>query len=72
MFGYMTDLETVEIKEEFTSEFNVQVTGTDLISLLFHLLDEFLFRFSAEDFVVCKRVEILEFDQEKFSINVRG
>ena len=47
-------------------------SGEDLLSLLFALLDEFLFRFSAEDFLVCKRVEIVEFDTENWKIKVRG
>ncbi len=50
MFGYMTDLETVDVvrTEEVTAQ------GDDLESLLFHFLDEFLFLFSAEPFFVPK------------------
>ena len=33
-----------------------EVEGHDLGSLLFALLDEFLFRFSADDFMVCRKV----------------
>ncbi|EGD80736.1 archease [Salpingoeca rosetta] len=70
MFGYMTELDKVDIDTEKTSE--LEVSGTDLLSLLFALLDEFLFRFSAEDFLVCKRVEIVEFDTTNWKIRVRG
>eukprot|EP00053_Salpingoeca_punica_P004218 m.47918 g.47918 ORF g.47918 m.47918 type:complete len:190 (+) comp12682_c0_seq1:77-646(+) len=70
MFGYMTNLDQVEIDESLTSEFEVE--GHDLLSLLYALLDEFLFRFSAEDNLVCKEVKILEFDQENFKIKVQG
>ncbi|CAE7641515.1 Archease [Symbiodinium pilosum] len=38
-----------------------------MTDLLYHLLDEFLFSFSAE-FVVCRRVEIIELD----IVNLRG
>ncbi len=50
MFGYMTDLDTVEDRrsEEITAE------GDDMESLLFHFLDEFLFLFSADPFFVPK------------------
>jgi len=48
MFGYMTDIETVEPIDtvEFESE------GEDLESLLFHFLDDWLFKFSADLFFV--------------------
>ena len=79
MFGYMTDLSTVE--ETRTEEISAQgtpppppppppplvggggiifitsthsLTGDDLESLLFHLLDEFLFTFSADPFFIPK------------------
>ena len=50
MFGYMTDLDAVEVDEALTEDF--EVSGEDLPSLLFNLLDEFLFRFSTEPFQV--------------------
>ena len=46
--------------------------GHDLPSLLFALMDEFLFRFSAEDFMVCPVIKIVEFDRESFKIKVEG
>ena len=50
MFGYMTELSTVEVErtEQITAE------GDDFLSLLFHFLDEFLFLFSADPFFVPK------------------
>ena len=50
MFGYMTELDTVE--EQQTEEITAQ--GDDLVSLLFHFLDELLFLFSADPFFVPK------------------
>lgn len=70
MFGYMTELPKVEINEELTSTFEVE--GHDMPSLLFALMDEFLFRFSAEDFMVCPVIKIVEFDRESFKIKVEG
>eukprot|EP00730_Choanoeca_flexa_P000643 TRINITY_DN10281_c0_g1_i4.p2 TRINITY_DN10281_c0_g1~~TRINITY_DN10281_c0_g1_i4.p2 ORF type:complete len:161 (+),score=32.26 TRINITY_DN10281_c0_g1_i4:995-1477(+) len=70
MFGYMTELDKIDIDEGVTSEFEVE--GHDLMSLLYALLDEFLFRFSAEDNLVCKDVEIVEMDLDAFKIKVKG
>jgi len=50
MFGYMTDLDHVEI----TQIYQVEAEGHDLQSLLFHFLDELLFMFSAEPYIVAK------------------
>lgn len=60
MYGYMTDLATVEIKQ--SSE--IEATGHDLESLLFHFLDELLFLFSCEPFLICSKVTITEFITE--------
>eukprot|EP00055_Hartaetosiga_balthica_P013893 m.73325 g.73325 ORF g.73325 m.73325 type:complete len:144 (+) comp8417_c0_seq2:3-434(+) len=48
--------------------------GKDLPELLFNLMDEFLFRFCAENFLICRRVEILELNEGEgeCSIKVRG
>ena len=35
-------------------------------------MDEFLFRFSCDDFFIPKEIKILEFDQEAWKIKVRG
>ncbi|RWS10202.1 hypothetical protein B4U79_04055 [Dinothrombium tinctorium] len=68
MFAYMTDIETVSIDrcEE------VEVEGTDLESLLFQFMNEFLYLFSAETFFIPRKVKIIEFDRENFKIKARG
>eukprot|EP00035_Acanthoeca_spectabilis_P024293 m.453207 g.453207 ORF g.453207 m.453207 type:complete len:219 (-) comp20455_c0_seq1:386-1042(-) len=70
MFGYMTELDKVEEDDSQIQEFEVE--GHDYISLLYNLMDEFLFRFVTEPFVVCRRVKILELDSEAFKIRVQG
>lgn len=50
MFGYMTDLERVEI----TQIHHIEAEGDDMESLLFHFLDELLFMFSAEPYIIAK------------------
>jgi SHS2 domain-containing protein len=67
MFGYMTDLDTVDVEDQC----EVEVEGHDLDSLLFNFLDEFLFVFSTE-LIVSKEVEIVEFDRENFKIRAVG
>ena len=68
MFGYITDLSTVEVtrSEEITAE------GHDMESLLFQFLNEFLFLFCAEPFFVVKEVKITEFDKQNFKIRAVG
>lgn len=64
MFGYMTELETVEINEKH----EIEAQAEDLDGLLFHFLDELLFLFSAEPFIICKKLKITEFNLETFTI----
>lgn len=64
MYGYMTDLETVDIKNCY----QIEAQGEDLEGLLFKFLDELLFLFSAEPFLICKKIEITTFDRENFKI----
>uniref|UniRef100_A0A3P9K0Z0 Protein archease n=1 Tax=Oryzias latipes TaxID=8090 RepID=A0A3P9K0Z0_ORYLA len=54
MFGYMTDTETVEPLDTV----EVESEGEDMESLLFHFLDDWLYKFSADLFFV-PRVSIL-------------
>ncbi|XP_070534136.1 protein archease-like isoform X2 [Ptychodera flava] len=68
MFGYMTDLDTVDA----TDTQRIEAQGHDMLSLLFQLLDEFLFVFSAEPFFIAKEIKILEFDRENFRIVAEG
>lgn len=46
--------------------------GADLLSLLYNLLDEFLFRFTADDCMVCKEVRVLEFDTDNGRMKVQA
>ncbi|XP_058117332.1 protein archease-like [Anopheles ziemanni] len=65
MFGYMTELSTVEIKKCY----QIKTDPTDDVdNLLFRFLDELLFLFSAEPFLICKKLEITKFDLEQFTI----
>ncbi|XP_031644101.1 protein archease isoform X1 [Oncorhynchus kisutch] len=48
MFGYMTDTETVEPIDTV----EVESEGDDMESLLFHFLDDWLFKFSADLFFI--------------------
>ncbi|KAL7294611.1 hypothetical protein TKK_0011917 [Trichogramma kaykai] len=68
MFGYMTDLERVEVKQVHI----VEAEGEDMMSLLYHFLDELLFMFSAEPFLIAKVVKIVEFDRDNFKIKARA
>ncbi|XP_066258617.1 protein archease-like [Euwallacea similis] len=60
MFGYMTELEFVEIKQ--CEE--IEATADDLEGLLFHFLDELLFLFSCDPFLICSKLVITEFITE--------
>jgi len=68
MFGYMTEIEQVDIEESQ----QIEAQGEDMLSLLYHLLDEFLFIFSAEPFFIARKVKITEFDRENFKIRATG
>lgn len=50
MFGYITTIEYVEMKDTC----DIEAEGHDLDSLLFHFLDEFLFNFCAEPFFIAR------------------
>merc|ERR1712113_472819 len=67
MFNYMTDVDNVEVR----CTVDIEATGHDLLDLLFHLLDEFLFVFGTE-MHVSKMIQILEYDEQNFRIKVRG
>lgn len=69
MFAYMTEIESVEIKQSY----EIEATGHDLESLLFHFLDELLFVFSCEPFLICSKVTITEFiaEGEEMRINCK-
>lgn len=67
MFGYMTELPYVEIKQ--SSE--IEATGHDLESLLFHFLDELLFLFSCEPYLICSKLKITEFNTEGDELRIK-
>lgn len=56
MFGYMTDLERVQM----TQVHYIEAEGHDMESLLFHFLDELLFMFCAEPFLAAKVYSTIE------------
>ncbi|GAB6030222.1 Protein archease [Chamberlinius hualienensis] len=68
MFNYMTDIATVEEEREM----EIEASGDDMLSLLFHFLDEWLYVFSAESFFIPRKVKITEFDRENFKIKASG
>ncbi|XP_011498694.1 PREDICTED: protein archease-like [Ceratosolen solmsi marchali] len=68
MFNYITELELVEVKQVH----HVVAQGHDMLSLLFHFLDELLYMFCAEPYLVAKRVKIVEFDRVNFRIKARA
>ncbi|XP_037005698.1 protein archease isoform X1 [Artibeus jamaicensis] len=68
MFGYMTDTGTVEPLQTV----EVETQGDDLQSLLFHFLDEWLYKFSADDFFIPREVKVLNIDQRSFKLRSIG
>lgn len=69
MFGYMTDLATVDLGTE--DLVTVSVSGHDLHSLLYNFLDELLFQFSTE-LLICKEVRVTHLDRDTFTITAVG
>ncbi|XP_038051680.1 protein archease-like [Patiria miniata] len=68
MFAYMTEISKVEkLKTE-----TIEAEGDDMLSLLYHFLDEFLFVFSADPFFIPREITIDEFDLENFKIKATG
>ena len=61
MFGYMTELDTVE---ECTSH-TIESSGHDLQSALYNFLDEWLYNFSADPFFIPSKIEITEFSRSE-------
>ncbi|KAK2504908.1 hypothetical protein MC885_016775 [Smutsia gigantea] len=68
MFGYMTDTGTVEPLQTI----EVETQGDDLLSLLFHFLDEWLYKFSADEFFIPREVKVLNIDQRNFKVRSIG
>lgn len=68
MFGYMTDIETVEPLDTV----EVQTEGHDMLSLLYNFLDEWLYKFSADQFFIPREVKVLHIDRMNFKIRSIG
>lgn len=64
MFGYMTELDTVDITQVHV----IEASSDDLDGLLYKFLDELLFLFSAEPYLICKKLRITEINLETFNI----
>lgn len=67
MTAYITDISKIDIDQKET----ISVEADDLEGLLFRYLDEILFLFNAEPYLLSKRVRILDFsnsNREGFSI----
>ncbi|XP_037036875.1 protein archease-like [Bradysia coprophila] len=67
MFGYMTSLEYVQIRHCY----QIEASGDDLEGLLFHFLDELLFLFSCEPYLICSSLDITKFDLDNFTIECK-
>ena len=67
MYGYMTELPSVNVEYSF----DLHASGRDLLSMLFKLLDEALYFFSTEPFFVGRVARVMSLDREKFEITVR-
>ncbi|XP_030073981.1 protein archease [Microcaecilia unicolor] len=68
MFGYMTDIETVEPLDTV----EVEAEGHDMLALLFHFLDEWLYKFSADQFFVPREIKVLHIDRINYKIRSIG
>ncbi|EMP28427.1 Protein archease [Chelonia mydas] len=68
MFGYMTDTETVEPLDTI----EVEAEGHDLLSLLYNFLNEWLYKFSADQFFVPREVKVLHIDRVRYKIRSIG
>mmetsp|Transcript_59628 Transcript_59628/g.141890 ORF Transcript_59628/g.141890 Transcript_59628/m.141890 type:complete len:338 (+) Transcript_59628:69-1082(+) len=62
-FAHLTDLDKVEM----TRMVEVEATGHDMLDLLYHLLDEFLFIYGSE-YMICRRVQIETLDLERLTV----
>eukprot|EP00823_Brevimastigomonas_motovehiculus_P000756 TRINITY_DN10973_c0_g1_i1.p1 TRINITY_DN10973_c0_g1~~TRINITY_DN10973_c0_g1_i1.p1 ORF type:complete len:246 (+),score=103.29 TRINITY_DN10973_c0_g1_i1:71-808(+) len=69
MMGYLTDLDTVSVDDQYT--FEIEASGHDMESLLYSFMDEFLYHFNAE-YIICKDLEIISFDPINFKVKAKG
>ena len=71
MFGYMTEIDKIEMKTEQEIEILLDAED-DILNLVFKWLDEWLFLFSAEPFFIPRKIVIIEFDAERGYIKATG
>jgi len=69
MFGYMTELDGVDIDEHNIQ--TIEAEGHDMMSLLYNYLNEWLAVFATEDFIA-RDVKIIEFDEKNYRIVAQG
>lgn len=70
MAGYMTEIGTVEERKDCAA-LEVEASGDDVQSLVFALMDEFLFRFSTELFI-WRSVEVTSIDRNSWTATAVG
>lgn len=68
MFNYITEVNEVLPKKTV----EIEAEGTDLESLLFHFLDEFLFLSCTDDYFMAREIKIQEFDKKSWKIKAYG
>jgi SHS2 domain-containing protein len=73
MFGYMTNIDLVDVDEETSQHVgeNVIAQGHDWYSLIFAFMDEWLFVFHDTGLLVTE-LEIVSINRETFSISSKG
>ncbi|XP_067867863.1 protein archease isoform X1 [Heterodontus francisci] len=68
MFGYMTDIETVQP----TTTVEVEAEGHDMMSLLYNFMHEWLYQFSAEMFFIPREMKVIHIDRINYKIRSIG
>ncbi|XP_072404028.1 protein archease [Chiloscyllium punctatum] len=68
MFGYMTDIETVQP----STTIEVEAEGHDMLSLLYNFMDEWLYQFSAEMFFIPREMKVIHMDRVNYKIRSIG
>ena len=69
MFGYMTELDSVEVDDACTRV--VEAKGHDMLSLLYSFMDEFLYLFCGDEIAI-SQIDVLELDTTNWTARARG
>jgi SHS2 domain-containing protein len=69
MFGYMTELDSVEVDDACTRV--IEAKGHDMLSLLYSFMDEFLYLFCGDEIAI-SQIDVLELDTTKWTARARG